>query len=91
MKLVRKTKDCYTFYCLGCFDWHKVGLGWEFNNDFKKPTFSPSILVSGYNKKSEKFRCHSFIKNGKIEYLDDCSHKLKGQTVELTEDCVHLD
>lgn len=27
--------------------------------------------------------CHSFIKNGKIQFLNDCTHKLKGQTVEL--------
>jgi hypothetical protein len=29
--------------------------------------------------------CHSFITDGKIQYLDDCTHKLKGQTVDLPE------
>lgn len=29
--------------------------------------------------------CHSFIRNGMIQFLDDCSHELKGQTVELPE------
>lgn len=28
-------------------------------------------------------RCHSFVTDGKIEYLGDCSHQMAGQTVEL--------
>jgi len=37
---------------------------------------------------SSKFECgvcHSFIHNGLIQFLDDCTHKLKGQTVPLPE------
>lgn len=30
-------------------------------------------------------RCHSFIVAGKIQFLDDCSHALAGQTVPLPE------
>lgn len=35
-----------------------------------------------------KMVCHSFIEEGKIKFLNDCTHHLKGQTVELlsTED-----
>lgn len=29
------------------------------------------------------FRCHSFVRDGQIQFLDDCSHDLKGQTVPL--------
>jgi hypothetical protein len=29
--------------------------------------------------------CHSFIRDGKIEFLNDCTHKLKGQTVDLPD------
>jgi Zn finger protein HypA/HybF involved in hydrogenase expression len=28
-------------------------------------------------------RCHSYVTDGKIQYLGDCSHALAGQTVEL--------
>lgn len=28
-------------------------------------------------------RCHSFVRDGKIEFLGDCSHGLAGQTVPL--------
>lgn len=27
--------------------------------------------------------CHSFVRNGKIEFLSDCTHELAGKTVEL--------
>ena len=30
-------------------------------------------------------RCHSFVRDGQIQFLDDCSHPLKGQTVPLPE------
>jgi hypothetical protein len=29
--------------------------------------------------------CHSFVTNGKIQFLADCTHKLAGQTVELPD------
>jgi len=29
--------------------------------------------------------CHSFVTNGMIQFLDDCSHELAGQTVPLME------
>lgn len=28
-------------------------------------------------------RCHSYVENGNIRFLDDCSHSLAGQTVPL--------
>lgn len=71
---------------------------WGFNGDYEKPTFTPSYLTwldPNPNANAERkpewekfrlgFRCHSFITDGKIEYLSDCTHKLAGQTVELPE------
>jgi len=31
------------------------------------------------------YRSHSFINDGDVRYLDDCSHELRGQTVPLKE------
>lgn len=47
-------------------------------------------IKNGYPKQNKKFDsvntiCHSFITNGEIQFLDDCTHELKGQTVELPE------
>lgn len=30
-------------------------------------------------------RCHSFVTDGRIQFLDDCTHALAGQTVDLPD------
>jgi hypothetical protein len=30
-------------------------------------------------------RCHSFVTDGKIQFLSDCSHKLANQTIDLPD------
>lgn len=30
-------------------------------------------------------QCHSFVTDGRIQFLDDCSHALAGQTVDLPD------
>lgn len=65
---------------------HVFDSRWEFNGDFNDPTFTPSMLArhpspnGGYDHV-----CHSFVRNGKIEFLSDCTHELAGQTIELPE------
>lgn len=29
--------------------------------------------------------CHSYVTDGKIQYLNDCTHALRGQTVDLPD------
>ncbi len=29
--------------------------------------------------------CHSFVRDGRVEFLSDCTHALAGQTVDLPE------
>ena len=50
-----------------------------FNNDLYNPTITPSLLHTG------EHACHSFITKGKIQFLGDCWHELKNQTVELPD------
>ena len=71
------------------------GAVWGFNGDFEKPTFTPSLLVrtgkcipGNENWDDEGYaefntRCHSFITDGRIQFLSDCTHELVGQTVDL--------
>lgn len=87
----------YAFWCEGCDESHQFTDQWEFNHDFDKPTLNPSYLtwndpnpnVDPKNDPDGKyrngFRCHSFIRDGMIQYLDDCTHALAGQTVAMKE------
>lgn len=76
----------YLYFCKGCGYEHAFGLKSEgghhdFNMDLNNPTVNPSLLQNFVPGKM----CHSFIRDGKIEYLNDCTHELKGQTIELPE------
>lgn len=75
----------YGITCLACGCGHMLK-GWTFNGDMEQPTFSPSLLVTGYlNAENPDGVCHSYITDGKIQYLSDSTHKLAGQTIDLPE------
>jgi len=90
------------FRCPGCERDHSVSLGdgatWSWNGDTDRPTLSPSVLVT-YNgsdagqmdddgHRAPPAVCHSFVRDGQIEFLTDCTHALAGQTVPLPP-CPH--
>lgn len=78
----------YLFHCPGCQTSHPFEVeatgnaGWTWNGSMTKPTFSPSLLV---NQHDPNTRCHSFVTDGRIQFLDDCWHSLCGQTVDLPD------
>ena len=61
------------------------GAKWDWNGSMDNPTFHPSLKVYGYGEDNQKFTCHSYIRNGKIEFLGDSTHELAGQTIELPD------
>ena len=65
-----------------------------------KPTLTPSILVNGVDWPTDEEHkrimagekveprpvvCHSYVTDGRIRFLNDCTHALTGQTVDLPE------
>lgn len=59
---------------------------WTWDGNEQAPTLSPSILTkssyyTGKDTPPRKFICHSYLRNGVWEYLDDSTHSLKGQHV----------
>lgn len=77
----------HLFNCPGCNQSHGIDTKrWYYNEDEDRPTVTPSILVRGYDEvHRENFVCHSFITNGNIQFLSDCTHDLAGQTVPLED------
>jgi hypothetical protein len=82
MKTIRETTGTQVlFWCPGCDMPHAVDKEiWTWNGDLERPTFYPSVLVEGG---TDEIRCHSFVTVGEIEFLHDCSHKLRGRRVML--------
>jgi hypothetical protein len=73
----------YVFHCPGCQYGHPVEVPrWIWNGSYDHPTFQPSLLCNGHDPKS---RCHSYIKDGKIQFLSDCYHPLADQTVDIPD------
>lgn len=67
---------------------------WTWNGDTEKPTLRPSILTTGTRFEDGdpsdkanwvKFRCHIWLNDGQAQFLDDCSHELRGQTIPLLD------
>lgn len=67
---------------------------WGFNGSLERPTLTPSVLVRGKDYDEDPDGkpcnvrdrvCHSFVTDGRIQYLGDCTHALAGQTVDLPE------
>lgn len=85
----------YSFKCPGCGHRHLIytkeqspgGPKWGFNGDIDKPTFTPSLMVNRPGEYHVAIYpvCHSFIREGKIQFLSDCTHALAGQTVEMED------
>lgn len=86
------------FWCPGCDSPHAPVVkasalspsAWGWNGSLERPTFTPSILSAwdewqGEGVPPKKHVCHSFVTDGRIQFLGDCTHALAGQTVPLPE------
>ncbi|MBV8885775.1 MAG: hypothetical protein JO235_17515 [Chroococcidiopsidaceae cyanobacterium CP_BM_RX_35] len=83
----------YRFYCPGCSENHALyirpnkalsGATWDFNGDIEKPAFYPSLLT--IIEQSKRFKvCHLYVRDGKLQFLTDCTHSLAGQLVEIPD------
>jgi hypothetical protein len=73
--------------------------GWEFNGNPARPALQPSVLalsrrtfidetlegdaLTARENVRQTPMCHSFIRDGFIQYLGDSTHELAGQTVPM--------
>ena len=83
---------CVEHFCPGCNQMHLFaiekpfnnGAQWTWNGDVNKPTFHPSMNIVDRGIEGDMHSsCHYWLKEGKIQYLSDCTHKLKGKTIDL--------
>lgn len=73
---------------------------WTWNGSVDAPDLKPSILTSGNRMLTDEecariaagekiaprpFRCHSWLNDGMVQFLDDCSHEFRGQTLPLLD------
>ncbi len=83
------------FWCPGCDEPHgprvagdgrKADHCWGWNQNLDRPTFTPSVKVTcEYGDGRGTRICHSFVTDGRIQFLGDSTHALAGQTVDLPD------
>lgn len=86
--------EALMFVCPGCIEFGYSGIhmlavnsiekkpSWTWDGNAERPTLSPSILTR-YETPEKKNVCHSFLRNGVFEFLNDCTHSLAGQKVPM--------
>lgn len=99
-KLRNTADNGLAFWCPGCRGAHRIQHGagqgprWGWNGDVERPTFTPSVLVRTGRAVDPLFVpeegdppevCHTFVTDGRIQFLGDCTHALAGQTVDLPD------
>lgn len=90
---LRSVGEGIGFWCPGCDGLHNITVkqnGWQWDGNVDAPTISPSILVTydgsdAGQKDAPPARCHSFVRNGEIQFLSDCTHALAGRTVPIPD------
>lgn len=98
--ILSRAGDSLAFACPGCRDWHVLNVEgaarprWTWNGNVNSPSFQPSVLVRTgsavdpsivWEEGDPPLVCHSFVTDGRIQFLSDCTHPLAGQTVDLPE------
>ena len=78
------THYSWVFFCPACDSLHQCDSRWTFNGNVNAPTFRASILVHPEPSIGRPL-CHSFVTDGRIEYLSDCTHAMAGKTVDLPD------
>lgn len=113
-KWEHEDQEGLTYWCQGCKSHHQIRTKgpttWGWNGDAERPTFTPSVLVTGrdftpkgwadyeawlangcptlradQSFESKDLRCHTFITDGMVQFLGDCTHELAGQTLPLPD------
>ncbi len=89
-------KRYHFYWCYGCDSLHfvainpdknTIGAGWDFSGTLENPIYSPSQLIRyeyGPAEERKTHICHTFIKDGMIQYLGDCTHEFRNQTIPMS-------
>lgn len=75
------------FHCPGCGYDHEVPItgprAWKWNDSLETPTLHPSVFVNRGRANPAVPVCHSWVKDGRIQFLPDSTHALAGQSVDV--------
>lgn len=84
----------YAHWCPACNSLHDFaidqaftnGARWTWDGDVQLPTMTPSMNITiGPYGDGKMNICHYYLSKGKLLFLNDCTHGLSAQTVDLPD------
>lgn len=76
------------YHCPGCGHCHGVpSERWHWNGSVGSPTLSPSVrhFIPAGERRQEHTVCHYFVRDGHLEFCNDCDHSYAGQRVKMVQ------
>lgn len=58
---------------------------WTWNGSVDNPTLKPSLLTKCSDADGNDVVCHSYVTDGKVRFLGDCTHEFAGQTLDMLD------
>ena len=58
---------------------------WSWNGNTERPTLRPSVLTRVDFGAKDSIICHSWVTDGLVHFLPDCTHSLKEQILPLVD------
>jgi hypothetical protein len=92
-QFLRRFDKGIAHWCPGCKELHLIhlteknwiGAKWEWDGNLVQPSIKPSvhIIVRDPDGEIKDEVCHYHLRNGQLEFVNDCTHELKGVTMPL--------
>ena len=72
----RRTESGLSHWCPGCGEMHNIPSSWTFNGDLNRPTFSPSVKITGKQtvKDARGEWTGEWVRGPDGKAIDDCCH-----------------
>lgn len=89
--VLRRATRGYSHWCLGCEEMHMIPDRWRFDGNVDRPTFSPSVKITGKQTVKEKGRwTGEWVRDANGKALDYCCHYiLTAGTLNFCADSTH--
>lgn len=90
-RYLRRSQGGYAHWCPGCEETHVIFDNWHFNGDLDRPTFSPSVKVTGKQTVKVNGRwTGEWVRGPDGKPLDECCHYfLTDGVLNFLGDCTH--
>ena len=89
---LRRTTQGYAHWCPGCGELHVIFDRWQFSGDLERPTFSPSVKITGKKiiRDTEGRWTGEWAKGPDGKAVDECCHYfLRNGQLEFCGDSTH--